>query len=105
MATFIRNIVGGAFSYVAGFILPAGATSTQECKPDSNLQVDLTDEVTDKGPFPSSLGTFSDVWKCVKRASGPKTYHVAVKAIRIPTDDDLIPQKAEVRCVISVYFR
>ncbi|KIK13929.1 hypothetical protein PISMIDRAFT_688303 [Pisolithus microcarpus 441] len=92
MATFVRNIVGGVFSYVAGFIPPARATSAQE---DSNLQVDLTDEVTEKGPFPSSLGTFSDIWKCVKRGSSPKTYHVAVKAIRIPTDDDLIPQKAE----------
>ncbi|KAI6140062.1 kinase-like domain-containing protein [Pisolithus thermaeus] len=60
-----------------------------------NLPVDLTDEVVDKGPFPSSLGTFSDVWKCAKRGSSPKTHHVAVKVIRIQTDDDSILKKAD----------
>ncbi|KAI6110899.1 kinase-like domain-containing protein, partial [Pisolithus croceorrhizus] len=93
MATFIHDVVGGVLSYVAGFIRPV-SSSAQEDNANSNLPVDLTDEIIEKGPFPSSLGTFSDVWKCVKRGSSPKTY-VAVKAIRIQTDDDLIPQKAE----------
>ncbi|KAI6028136.1 kinase-like domain-containing protein [Pisolithus marmoratus] len=83
--------------YVSGFLRPA-STPDQDDKAESNPPVDLTAEVFGKGPFPSSLGTFSDVWKCVKHGGGSTTYDVAVKAIRLQTDDDLIPQKAERLC-------
>ncbi|KAI6012024.1 kinase-like domain-containing protein, partial [Pisolithus marmoratus] len=63
--------------------------------PNRNFSVDLTDEVIGRKFLPSALGTFSDVWKCVKCGGGFENYYVAVKALRIRDDDDLIAQKAE----------
>lgn len=81
-------------SYESGFLWP-GSTPGHDDRADSNLPVDLTGEVTGKRLLPSSLGTFSDVWKCVKRCSGgSETFHVAVKPLRMP-NNDLIAQKAE----------
>lgn len=95
MASYVYTFIHGASSYVSGFLRPDSTSGQEDKGSSSNLSVDLTGEITGKGPFASSLGTFSDVWKCVKRGGGSGTCYVAIKVIRLQSDDHLIPQKAE----------
>jgi len=55
---------------------------------------DLTSQIVGKGTYATSIGTFSDVWKCIYLSEQHK-FVVAVKTIRGQSEDDLKADKSK----------
>ncbi|KAF9228887.1 kinase-like protein [Gyrodon lividus] len=105
-----RGVFGGWFSIALQgswqLLVQLLYGATREHQSETNVQwlridlgaipQDLTGQIVGKELYPTSIGTFSDVWKCSYPFNEHHKLSVAVKSIRGHSDDDFRQEKCKI---------
>ncbi|KIJ09447.1 hypothetical protein PAXINDRAFT_102242 [Paxillus involutus ATCC 200175] len=95
---WLGNALHGSWCFVVQLLHGHGATKEQKIVEWQLIDLatipqDLTGQIVGKEPYPTSIGTFSDVWKCLYQSDQARELTVAVKTIRGHRGDGLRPVK------------
>ncbi|KIJ07234.1 hypothetical protein PAXINDRAFT_103044 [Paxillus involutus ATCC 200175] len=95
---WLGNGLHGSWCFMVQLLHGHGATKEQKIVEWQFIDLatipqDLTGQIVGKEPYPTSIGTFSDVWKCLYRSDQARELTVAVKTIRGHRGDGLRPVK------------